>query len=410
MAMSPLMWEWVSFAFRWVHVITAIAWIGSSFYFIALDLGLRRALNAPRGVGGEAWQVHGGGFYHIQKYMVAPEGMPEDLTWFKWEAYSTWISGFALLCVVYLAGADLHLIDTAVLDLARWQAVIIALVVLAAGWIVYDLACRSPLGRHEALLAVLVFGYFVAVCLILTHVFTGRGAFVLTGALMASAMTGNVFFVIIPNQKKVVASLLAGRDPDPELGREAKLRSLHNNYLTLPVLFLMLSTHNPLAFATEFNWVIAALVMVIGVVVRHFFNTMHAHGGYSWWTWGVAALCGIAIAWLSSFPAPAPAATKQTAAPRSSVAAAIAAPQFTAVRDIVQIRCMVCHSDPPAWGDLATPPKGVRLDSDENIALHATDIDLQAVRSRSMPPGNLSGLTDAERTQIAAWVRAIGVD
>ena len=223
-------------------------------------------------------------------------------------------------------------------------------------------------------------------------------------------MTGNVFFVIIPNQKIVVADLLAGRDPDPKLGTIAKQRSLHNNYLTLPVLFLMLTNHYPLAFATEFNWLIAALVMVIGVVIRHFFNTMHAHGGYSWWTWGVAALCGIAIAWLSSFPAPAPAATKQTAAPRSSVAAAIAAPQFTAVRDIVQIRCIVCHSDPPAWDDLAAPPKGVRLDSDENIAQHATDIDLQAVRSRSMPPGNLTGLTDAERTQIAAWVRAIGVD
>lgn len=200
--MSPLLWDWLSFGLRWLHVITAIAWIGSSFYFIALDLGLRRALNAPRGVGGEAWQVHGGGFYHVQKYMVAPPGMPEELDWFKWESYSTWVSGFALFCVVYLAGADLHLIDAAVMDLSRTAAVAIALAVLAAGWLVYDLACRSPLGRSDTLLAVIVFGFFILVCFALTHVFTGRGAFVLTGALMATAMTGNVFFLIIPNQKK----------------------------------------------------------------------------------------------------------------------------------------------------------------------------------------------------------------
>jgi uncharacterized membrane protein len=407
--MSPLLWDWLAFGLRWLHVITAIAWIGSSFYFIALDLGLRRALNAPKGVSGEAWQVHGGGFYHVQKYMVAPEGMPEELDWFKWESYSTWVSGFALLCVVYLAGADLHLIDTSVMDIPRWLAVVIALGVLAAGWLVYDLACRSRLAHNEVLLAVLVFGFFVLVCLALTYVFTGRGAFVLTGALMATAMTGNVFFLIIPNQKKVVATLMAGREPDPALGKEAKTRSTHNNYLTLPVLFMMLSSHNPLAFATEFNWVIAALVMAMGVVIRHFFNTMHAHGGLKWWTWGVAAVIGALIVWLSTFPAAALPDTQQPAA-HGAVAAAIASPQFAAARDVVQARCMVCHAATPAWSDLATPPKGVQLDSDTNIALHAQDIYLQAVRSRAMPPGNLSGLTNDERTQLAAWVHSIHAD
>ena len=297
-----IIWDWLAFAVRWLHVITAIAWIGSSFYFIALDLGLRQAPDLPKGAHGEEWQVHGGGFYHIRKYLVAPERMPEHLTWFKWESYSTWLSGAALLMIVYWAGGELYLIDASKSDLSLLQGILISAGSLAFGWIVYDQLCKSPLGETPTLLMVLLFVLLVVMGWGYNQVFTGRASLLHLGAFTATIMSANVFFIIIPNQKIVVADLIAGRAPDPKYGKIAKLRSTHNNYLTLPVIFFMLSNHYPLAFASEYNWIIAALVFLMGVTIRHYFNSLHARRGNPIWTWPATIILFILIMWLSTAP------------------------------------------------------------------------------------------------------------
>ena len=294
--------EWVEIAVRWLHVITAIAWIGSSFYFIALDLGLHRDRNLTSGADGEEWQVHGGGFYHIQKYLVAPASMPDHLVWFKWESYATWLSGFAMLVLVYYLGAELFLIDPTVMELQVWQAVGISLASLAFGWIAYNTLCKVFVNANQTVLMVALFGVLVAMSWFYAQVFSGRAAMLHLGAFTASIMSGNVFFVIMPNQRVVVADLKAGRKPDPKYGKIAKQRSTHNNYLTLPVVFLMLSNHYPLVFATEWNWVIASFVFLMGVTIRHWFNTKHARAGNPHWTWLVTVLLFLAIAWLSTAP------------------------------------------------------------------------------------------------------------
>ena len=296
------MGAWLEFAIRWLHVITAIAWIGSSFYFIALDLGLHRDRNLPSGADGEEWQVHGGGFYHIQKYLVAPDHMPGGLIWHKWQSYSTWLSGFALLALVYYLGAEFYLIDPAVMDLARWQAVGISLASLGLGWVAYDLICKSRFGEDNTRLMILLYVILVAMAYFYTSVFSGRAALLHLGAFTATIMSGNVFFTIIPNQKIVVDDLINGRTPDAKYGKIAKQRSTHNNYLTLPVIFLMLSNHYPLAFASEYNWLIASLVFLMGVTIRHYFNSMHARTGQPTWTWAVTAILFIVIMWLSTAP------------------------------------------------------------------------------------------------------------
>ncbi len=394
-----IFWDWLSFAARWLHVITAIAWIGSSFYFIALDLGLRRQGQLPPGVNGEEWQVHGGGFYHIQKYMVAPPNMPEHLIWFKWESYATWLSGFFLLAIVYYAGADLYLIDRNVLDVSAPVAILISIASLGIGWLIYDQLCKSPLGNNDTALMLILYGVLVAMAWGYTQLFTGRAAFLHLGAFTATIMSANVFLIIIPNQKIVVADLKAGRAPDPKYGKIAKQRSTHNNYLTLPVIFLMLSNHYPLAYATEFNWVIASLVFIIGVLIRHYFNSVHAGKGQPHWTWGASAVLFIVIMWLSTVPA------VLTGEPRASVRAEtlMASTQFDAVRDTVMGRCAMCHAAEPGWEGIHLAPKGVLLDGETQIAEHAREISLQAGRSHAMPPGNVSGMTDDERRLLVAW-------
>ncbi len=297
--LDPQISEWISQILRWIHVITAIAWIGSSFYFIHLDLSLKKREGLPAGVGGEAWQVHGGGFYNMRKYLVAPAELPSELTWFKWESYSTWISGFFLLVWVYYLQADLYTIDPAVLALQPWQAASIGIGGLMVGWLVYDALCRSRLGRNDLALGVVLFLYILAATWLFTLVFNGRAAFLHAGAMIATWMTASVFLVIIPNQKKVVAALIAGRTPDPALGQQAKQRSTHNNYLTLPVIFLMLSNHYPLAWSSRYAVAIVGLVVLAGAVIRHFFNAQHAGKGSPWWTWGAAAACLGAAVYLS---------------------------------------------------------------------------------------------------------------
>ncbi len=394
-----IVWDWLSFAVRWLHVITGIAWIGSSFYFVALDLGLRRRPDLPEGAYGEEWQVHGGGFYHIQKYLVAPAQMPEHLTWFKWEAYSTWLTGFALLAVVYYAGADLYLVDRSVLDVSGNVAILISLASIGLGWVIYDLLCKSSLGKNDTLLMLVLYAVLVAMSWGYTQLFTGRAAFLHLGAFTATIMSANVFFIIIPNQKKVVADLIAGKKPDPALGAQAKQRSLHNNYLTLPVLFLMLSNHYPLAFATQFNWVIASLVFIIGVLIRHYFNTVHARKGNPTWTWLVAAMLFLTIIWLSTVPKVLTGEDKVAETNRVLLASS----HFPAVRDTVLGRCSMCHTAEPAYEGVYVTPRGVRLDSDAVIADRAREIYLQAGRSHAMPPGNVTHMTDEERDLIVAW-------
>ncbi|MEL6767360.1 MAG: urate hydroxylase PuuD [Pseudomonadota bacterium] len=399
---ATLLWDWLAFALRWLHVITAIAWIGSSFYFIALDLGLRRTGALPAGVGGDAWQVHGGGFYHIQKYMVAPDALPERLTWFKWEAYSTWLSGFALLAVMYYAGAELYLVDRDVLDISAGTAVLISLASLGLGWLLYDALCKSPLGADQTRLMLVLFGVLVAMSWGYAQVFSGRAALLHLGAFTATIMSANVFFIIIPNQKVVVADLKAGRSPAAHLGAQAKQRSLHNNYLTLPVIFLMLSNHYPLAFASAWNWLIAALVFLMGVTIRHFFNTLHASGARLWWTWGATAVLFALIVGLSLAPR-----VPAGAAAEAAAHGAATGPDFEAVETAVLGRCSMCHASEPYWQGVARAPGGVVLESRADILREARAVYLQAAHTRAMPPGNVTYMEEAERAAIARWYRAL---
>jgi uncharacterized membrane protein len=393
--MESIFWEWLNMGVRWLHVIAGIAWIGSSFYFVHLDSSLKKREGLPAGAGGEAWQVHGGGFYHMVKYLVAPARMPEELTWFKWEAYATWLSGFALLAILYYFSADLYMIDRSVLDLPPWGAVAISVVTLALGWLGYDQLCKSRLGENDTLLFAVLFVTLVALAFLFTFVFSGRGAYMQMGALVGTIMTANVFMLIIPNQRTVVDDLVAGREPDPKLGASAKQRSMHNNYLTLPVLFVMISNHYPLAFASRYNWLIFGIVLVVGAVIRHFYNTRHKGLPSPWWTWGVAAAGIVAIVLLS---AAGPSSSEETAAaPTEPVT-------FAQAEEVVISRCSMCHTAEPAWEGIAVPPKGVMLDTSERIRLYARDIELQAVMTHAMPPGNLTEITPEERQVLAAWI------
>jgi len=397
-----IFWEWLSFAVRWTHVITAIAWIGSSFYFIALDLGLRKTPSLPPLAHGEEWQVHGGGFYHIQKYLVAPEFLPEHLTWFKWESYFTWLSGFMLLVVVYYFGADLFLIDKHVLDVPNWAGILISLGSIVVGWYVYDLLCKSPIGENTWGLMLALFVVLTAASYGYTLLFTGRAAMLHMGAFTATIMAANVAMIIIPNQKIVVADLKAGKVPDAKYGKIAKQRSLHNNYLTLPVIFFMLSSHYPLAFATKWNWIIASLIFLEGAIIRHWFNTRHAKKGNPHWTWGLAVVIFLVIAWLSS--AGKPGDTQQEVA-SSGATPFLAAQHFPAVRDVILGRCSMCHAAQPTYEGVLAAPKNVHLDSDAAIANHAEQIAIQAGFATAMPPGNVSEITPEERALIVTWYR-----
>lgn len=394
---------WAEFALRWLHVITAIAWIGSSFYFIALDLGLRKAPDLPEGAHGEEWQVHGGGFYHIRKYMVAPAHMPEHLTWFKWESYATWLSGFALMAMIYYLGAEFYLIDPDVMDLSVWQAIAISAGSLVVGWFAYDQICKSRFGDDNTRLMIALYIILVGISWFYTQVFTGRAALLHLGAFTATIMSANVFAIIIPNQKIVVADLIAGRKPDPKYGKIAKQRSTHNNYLTLPVIFLMLSNHYPLAFASEYNWLIAALVFLMGVTIRHWFNSHHARSGNPHWTWALTALIFIAIMWLSIAP------MRQQSDDLSALPPAFSrfaeGPEFEQVHSIVMGRCSMCHAEQPLWPGLLWAPKGVVLETEAQVARAARTIYLQSGVSHAMPPANLAWMEEDERALIRDWYR-----
>ncbi len=398
-----LLGEWAEFALRWLHVITAIAWIGSSFYFIALDLGLRRDIPLASGADGEEWQVHGGGFYHIQKYLVAPDAMPDHLTWFKWESYATWLSGFAVLCVVYYLGGELYLVDPNVLDIPVWQAVLISLASLGLGWLAYDQICKSRFGDDNTRLMIGLYVILVCMAWGYTQVFTGRAALLHLGAFTATIMSANVFMIIIPNQKIVVADLKAGRTPDAKYGKIAKQRSTHNNYLTLPVIFLMLSNHYPLAFATQYNWIIASLVFLMGVTIRHYFNSVHARRGKPTWTWLATVILFLMIAWLSTVPR---AEETEDVALSGQALRLAQADGFEEVYDTVLGRCSMCHAREPVWEGMYWAPKGVHLETETDIARRGREIFLQSGVSHAMPPANLTYMEASERALIAKWYRS----
>ncbi len=402
---TAVLWEWLSFAVRWAHVVAAIGWIGSSFYFIALDLGLRKHDRLGEGVSGEEWQVHGGGFYHVQKYMVAPAALPEHLIWFKWESYATWLTGFAMLCVVYYAGADLYLIDRNVLDVEAPTAIAISIGSLAVGWLIYDLLCRSPIGRNDLALMLVLFAVLIAMAWGFTQVFTGRAAFLHLGAFTATIMSANVFMVIIPNQRKVVAALKANQEPEAILGIQAKQRSLHNNYLTLPVIFLMLANHYPLAFASEYNWVIASLVFLMGVTIRHYFNSYYGGRGVLIWTWVASVAILAMIAWVSTLGGVGGGANQKPVKVSAYHQRFMQHPRFENVVDIVTSRCSMCHAAEPVWEGVRVPPKGVALETKAQIATFAREIYLQSALSRAMPPGNVTELEDGDRRVILKWYR-----
>jgi uncharacterized membrane protein len=399
--------EWGGQLLRWLHVITAIAWIGSSFYFMHLDASLRAVPDMPTGNGGVAWEVHGGGFYEVRKYLQAPAHLPEHLIWHKWESYSTWLSGFFLLIWVYYAQSELYLIDPAVRQLSPLTAATVGIGGLALGWVVYDLLCRSSIGKNDLALAAVGFAFIIAMAFGFQQVFSGRGAFIHTGALMATVMSGNVFLIIIPNQKKIIADLVAGRAPDPALGKQGKQRSTHNNYLTLPVVFLMLSNHSPLAWSNAYAYVIIGLVLVAGAVIRVFYNLRHAGRGDAWWTWALAALCLWLAFWISLSASPTGRERLGLAALPSEKTTVVTARAPDAVADIISGRCAMCHAREPSWPGIAIAPKGVRLDTPEAVWTQRHAIGIQGVATHAMPPGNISGITIDERRVVASWLRDI---
>ncbi len=389
--------DWLNLALRWLHLITGIAWIGASFYFIFLDLSLRKRANLPEGVYGEAWNVHGGGFYLMQKFTVAPEQLPEELHWFKWEAYFTFLSGFALMSVIYYWGAESFLIDKEVADITQLEGIAISIGFLAGGWIVYDILCRLPVFKtNSLLLAAAVFLLILAVAFSATNVFSGRAAFVHVGAVVGTIMVGNVFFIIIPNQKKVVADLIAGREPDPRLGIEGKQRSTHNNYLTLPVLLMMTSSHFPMIFGHEQSWVVVALILIVGGIIRDFFNRMNAGetGNVLKWQWPMATVFMFSLIAFVSYRPTVP-VDEDAKMPVASDALAIA-----------QTRCATCHARKPTDKDFEKAPGGVRLETIEELRKYSAKILKQAVLTKAMPLANRTKMTREERKTMGLWIRS----
>lgn len=385
------------FLLRWLHVVAAIAWIGESFYFVMLD----RALRPPRvprdGVYGELWSVHGGGFYHKQKYLVAPPEMPEDLHWSKWKSYTTWLSGFALLSAMYFSAPGIYLIDPAKMALSSTQAVGLAIAFLAAGWLVYDALCRL-VGFRDELLGVLVGLFVLGLCYAATSLFAGRAAFLLVGAVLATIMSANVFFIIIPGQKRMVAALARGETPDPLPGKRGKQRSVHNTYFTLPVVFAMLSNHYASAHAHEWSWLVLALFMAAGALIRQFFVLWHS-GGRAWWLLAVGGGLIAATLALLAPRAPAPLATATPIAPTSATTGPV--PDMAAVQAILKQRCAACHSAQPTL--MAAAPLGAIFDTPEQIIARAERIHQQVVQLKIMPPGNLTQLSEDERAALDRW-------
>ena len=386
--------DFLSLLLRWLHIIAGIAWIGSSFYFIWLDNSLDppNPEAAKKGVSGELWAVHGGGFYNPQKYAVAPASLPDRLHWFKWEAYTTWLSGTALLVVVYWLRAGTMMVDSSVAPMSALQAVGIAAASMVGAWFIYDFLCRSALGKRDLLLGLVVFGLMIAMTWGLHCVFGGRAAYIHVGAAIGTIMAGNVFFVIIPGQRKMVDAMRVGQLPDPIYGQRGKQRSVHNNYFTLPVLFIMISNHYASTYGHRHAWAILTLIAAAGVSIRHFFNRRHK-GVLAWQYPALGAVLLGVVAWWT--------------APRIIPLPPVEGPvTFERVRDIMGQRCINCHSPVPTFAGLAQPPAGVVLHTPDAILKNAQRTYQQVIVTRMMPLGNLTQMSDQERAVIAAWIAA----
>ncbi|UTW02199.1 urate hydroxylase PuuD [Amphritea atlantica] len=384
--MDPHITEWLNLAVRWVHMITGIAWIGASFYFVWLENHLDRS-NPREGLSGDLWAIHGGGIYHLEKYKLAPPKMPEQLHWFKWEAYATFLSGFTLLAVVYYLNAQLYLVAPGS-GISSAAAIGISVASLLAGWFIYTVLCDSPLGKTPALLGLVLFVLLIAAAWGLTQVFSGRAAFLHIGAIIGTIMVGNVFRVIMPAQTALVGAINAGREPDPALPAKGLLRSRHNNYFTLPVLFIMISNHFPSTYSFEYNWAILAGLAVLSVLVRHYFNTRHESQKYVW-TIPAAALGMIALAFVTA-PKTAEVSTNQVS--------------FTQVKQIIDERCSVCHSATPTFAGFTAAPAGVMLDDAQQIRMLAPRIQAQSITTQAMPLGNITQMTQQERDLLGTWI------
>jgi uncharacterized membrane protein len=389
--------DWLNLVVRWSHLIAGISWIGASLYFVWLDNHLkppRAAADAANGMYGELWSVHGGGFYHNAKFMTGPRDEPltEDLHWFKWEAYSTWLSGVALLAIVYWANAGTMLVDPSVLNLAPAAAIGLSIATLVIGWFVYDALCRA-FGRDPRLLALTVAAFILAADYGLFHVFGARAAYLHVGAMIGTIMVANVYFIIIPGQRRMLAQIRAGQQPDPAPGINGKIRSVHNTYFTFPVLFIMISNHFPMTYANGAGWLVLAAVSVAGVLVRQFFVLADKARYVPLLPVGAAAVLFATAFIVAPHTPPAPAGSATPVA-------------FAAVAPIVAVRCAVCHAAHPTEPGFAEAPAGVLLDTPEHIAANAQRIEAQAVASHAMPIGNVTHITDAERAVLGAWVAA----
>ncbi|WP_434677400.1 urate hydroxylase PuuD [Pseudomonas sp. R1-18] len=416
--------EWLNLVTRWIHMIVGVAWIGASFYFVWLENNLNRS-NPRDGLSGDLWAIHGGGIYHLEKYKLAPPAMPENLHWFKWEAYSTWLSGVALLCVVFYANPTLYLLAPGS-TLSGAEGVAIGLGSLFVGWFVYSLLCDSALGKRPALLGLILFVLLVAAAYGFSTVFSGRGAYLHVGAIMGTIMVGNVFRIIMPAQRALVAAIAENRTPDPSLPAKGLLRSRHNNYFTLPVLFIMISNHFPSTYGSRYNWLILAGIALLAVLVRHYFNTRHDSHRFAW-TLPVAALGMLCLAYVSGPaqpPAPASAQIQYQPLPGTAVGGyradekrpepvkadsqpadpAVSSVDFDQVRQVVQQRCTVCHSATPTSPLFSVAPAGVMFDTPEQIRQQAARIQAQAVASQIMPLGNITQMTSQERELLGAWI------
>ena len=392
--MEAYLLDWLNILGRWVHFITGIAWIGASFYFIWLDNHLeapKNSADAEKGVGGEVWSVHGGGFYHAQKYKVAPQVLPETLHWFKWEAYTTWLTGMFMLALIYWYGADVYLIDPSVADLSPTYAVAAAVLILLAGWIIYDLLCKSPLGKNESVLGAVLFGLVTFLAWGLCELYSGRGAYIHFGAVLGTIMVANVFFVIIPGQRRMVEAAGRGEAPNPADGIRAKQRSVHNTYFTLPVLFVMTSNHYAMTFGHEYNWLVLVAISLVGALIRIYFVARHK---------GKASPLPIVIAALIII------AMVIAMAPKSR-ATTSAALSLEDIRPVIEHRCVTCHSAEPTHIAFPAAPAGVMFDSEAQILADAGRIYQQTVVTRAMPIGNLTGISEEERLMIDAWYLGI---
>ncbi len=389
----PYFIDWLDLITRWIHIIVGIAWIGTSFYFNWLDSRLDRDIN-KEDIEGELWSVHSGGFYNINKLKGPPKEFPKELHWFKWEAYTTWISGFTLLIIVYYLNAEGLMIDKKINDITPIAAILISIIFLIGSWFLYDFLCKTKLINYTKLFTLICFFIALIFSYMLTKIYGSRAAYIHVGAALGTIMAANVFRVIIPSQKEMVNAAINNKAPDLSKGISAKMRSIHNNYITLPVLFIMISSHYPFTYGHKYNWLVLAIISVIGALVRHYFNLRNKKQ-YKVWILPVAAIGMVLLMFYTSIPK----INKNNVADIN-----VSEISFIEVQNIIKYRCGVCHASKPSFEGFDDPPLGVIFDKPEDILKNIEKIKAQSIDSDIMPPGNLTGMTENERSKIANWI------